>query len=68
MSLERLTNLLVIVTLIEMMVLIGLRVKLAELLSVAKDWRLSRGRRPQPICWFRCSPLFCSSRSAPTPW
>jgi len=40
MTLDRLINALVTITLIEMMVLIGLRVTFAELLDVAKDWRL----------------------------
>jgi BASS family bile acid:Na+ symporter len=40
MSLDRLINLLVTITLIEMMVLIGLRVTFAELARTAGDWRL----------------------------
>src|SRR5215475_8887874 len=40
MPLDRLINALVTITLIEMMVLIGLRVTFAELLDVAKDWHL----------------------------
>src|SRR5262249_27865423 len=40
MTLDRLINALVTITLIEMMVLIGLRVTFAELLDVAKDWHL----------------------------
>jgi BASS family bile acid:Na+ symporter len=40
MTLDRLLNLLVTVTLIEMMVLIGLKVTFAELAETAKDWRL----------------------------
>src|SRR5258706_9799536 len=40
MSLDRLINLLVTITLIEMMVLIGLKVTFAELARVAGDWRL----------------------------
>jgi bile acid:Na+ symporter, BASS family len=39
MSLERLLNILVTVTLVEMMVLIGLQVTLTELLDSAKNWR-----------------------------
>ena len=37
---DRLINILVIITLIEMMVAIGMRVTFAELLAVARDWRL----------------------------
>jgi BASS family bile acid:Na+ symporter len=40
MSLDRLINLLVTITLIEMMVLIGLKVTFAELARTAGDWRL----------------------------
>jgi BASS family bile acid:Na+ symporter len=40
MSLDRLTNILVTITLIEMMTLIGLRVTFAELGGVARNWRL----------------------------
>ena len=40
MSLDRLVNILVTITLIEMMVLIGLRVTFAELGRVARNWRL----------------------------
>src|SRR5262249_45455519 len=40
MSLDRLINLLVIVTLIEMMVTVGLRVTFAEVTTTAKDRRL----------------------------
>jgi bile acid:Na+ symporter, BASS family len=40
MSLDRLINILVTITLIEMMVLIGLRVTFAELGSTVKGWRL----------------------------
>lgn len=40
MSLDRLINILVTITLIEMMVLIGLRVTFAELGRVARNWRL----------------------------
>lgn len=40
MSLDRLINILVTITLIEMMVLIGLRVTFAELGRVAGNWRL----------------------------
>jgi BASS family bile acid:Na+ symporter len=40
MSLDRVLNLLVTITLIEMMVLIGLRVTFAELTQTIKDWRL----------------------------
>jgi bile acid:Na+ symporter, BASS family len=40
MSLDRLINILVTITLIEMMVLIGLRVTFAELAGTIKDWRL----------------------------
>jgi bile acid:Na+ symporter, BASS family len=40
MSLDRLTNILVTITLIEMMVLIGLRASFAELLQTIRDWRL----------------------------
>ena len=40
MSLDRLINLLVTITLIEMMVLIGLRVTFAEIASTVRDWRL----------------------------
>ncbi len=40
MSLDRLVNILVTITLIEMMVLIGLRVTFAELGDVARNWRL----------------------------
>jgi hypothetical protein len=40
MSLDRLINILVTITLIEMMVLIGLRVTFAELVETIKNWRL----------------------------
>jgi bile acid:Na+ symporter, BASS family len=40
MSLDRAINILVTVTLIEMMVLVGLRVTFADLASTAKNWRL----------------------------
>jgi BASS family bile acid:Na+ symporter len=40
MSIDRLTNVLVTVTLIEMMAAIGLGVSFAELARVARDWRL----------------------------
>jgi bile acid:Na+ symporter, BASS family len=40
MSLDRLINILVTITLIEMMVLIGLRVAFAELVDTARNWRL----------------------------
>ena len=40
MSLDRLINILVTITLIEMMVLIGLRVRFAELIDTARNWRL----------------------------
>jgi bile acid:Na+ symporter, BASS family len=40
MSLDRLINLLVTITLIEMMVLIGLRVTFAEIAGTVRDWRL----------------------------
>ena len=40
MSLDKLINLLVTITLIEMMVLIGLKVTFAELARTAGDWRL----------------------------
>jgi BASS family bile acid:Na+ symporter len=40
MTIDRLINLLVTVTLIEMMVAIGLSVSFAELVRVARDWRL----------------------------
>jgi bile acid:Na+ symporter, BASS family len=40
MSLDRLINLLVTITLIEMMMLIGLRVTFAELARTGRDWRL----------------------------
>lgn len=40
MSLDRLINILVTITLIEMMVLIGLRTTFAELARTARDWRL----------------------------
>src|SRR5262245_46255177 len=40
MSIDRLINLLVTITLIEMMVTVGLRVTFAELVDTARDWRL----------------------------
>src|SRR5262245_22642226 len=40
MSIDQLINLLVTVTLVEMMVATGLGVDLADLLGVARDWRL----------------------------
>jgi BASS family bile acid:Na+ symporter len=40
MSLDRLINILVTITLIEMMVLIGLRVTFAEIAGTVRDWRL----------------------------
>jgi bile acid:Na+ symporter, BASS family len=40
MSLDRLINILVTITLIEMMVLIGLRTTFAELARTARDWQL----------------------------
>jgi bile acid:Na+ symporter, BASS family len=40
MSLDRLINLIVAIALIEMMVLIGLQVTMAQLLVTIKDWRL----------------------------
>ena len=40
MSLDRLTNILVTITLIEMMVLIGLQVKFVDLVDTARNWRL----------------------------
>src|SRR5262245_510039 len=43
MSLDRIINLIVTLTLIEMMVTVGLRVTLAEIGAVARDWRLLTG-------------------------
>jgi BASS family bile acid:Na+ symporter len=43
MSLERLINLLVTITLIEMMVLIGLQVPFTALVDTVRDWRLIAG-------------------------
>jgi BASS family bile acid:Na+ symporter len=40
MAIDQITNLLVTVTLIEMMITIGLGVTISELLSVARNWRL----------------------------
>ena len=40
MSLDRLLNVLVIITLIEMMVLVGLGVTFAELVDTGRNWRL----------------------------
>jgi bile acid:Na+ symporter, BASS family len=40
MSLDRAINILVTITLIEMMVLVGLRVRFAELAQTAGNWRL----------------------------
>ena len=40
MSLDRLINILVTITLIEMMMLIGLRVTFAEIAGTVRDWRL----------------------------
>ena len=40
MSLDRLINILVTITLIEMMVLIGLRVKFADIVSTSRNWTL----------------------------
>jgi BASS family bile acid:Na+ symporter len=40
MSVDRLTNILVTITLIEMMLLIGLRVTFVEIIQTAKNWRL----------------------------
>jgi BASS family bile acid:Na+ symporter len=40
MSLDRAINILVTITLVEMMVLVGLRVTFADLASTAKNWRL----------------------------
>ena len=40
MSLDRLINILVTITLIEMMVLIGLRVNLADIVSTSRNWTL----------------------------
>ena len=40
MSLDRLINILVMVTLFQMMVTIGLRVTFADILDTAKKWRL----------------------------
>jgi bile acid:Na+ symporter, BASS family len=40
MSTERLINILVTITLIEMMVTVGLRVTFAEIIETARDWRL----------------------------
>jgi BASS family bile acid:Na+ symporter len=40
MSLDRLINILVTITLIEIMVLIGLRVTFAEIVATVRDWRL----------------------------
>lgn len=40
MSLDRLINILVTVTVIEMMVLIGLRVTFAEIIDTARSWPL----------------------------
>src|SRR5262245_25935930 len=40
MSLDRLINILVTITLIEMMVLIGLRVTFAEIAGTVRNWRL----------------------------
>jgi predicted Na+-dependent transporter len=40
MSLDRVINILVTITLIEMMVLVGLRVRFAELAQTAGNWRL----------------------------
>jgi len=40
MSLDRLINILVTIALIEMMVLIGLRVNLADIVSTSRNWTL----------------------------
>jgi BASS family bile acid:Na+ symporter len=40
MSIDRLINILVTITLIEMMVTVGLRVTFAEIIETARDWRL----------------------------
>jgi bile acid:Na+ symporter, BASS family len=40
MSLDRAVNILVTITLIEMMVLVGLRVRFAELAQTVRNWRL----------------------------
>jgi BASS family bile acid:Na+ symporter len=40
MSLDRAINILITITLVEMMVLVGLRVTFADLASTAKNWRL----------------------------
>lgn len=40
MSMDRLINILVMITLIEMMVAVGMSVTLADLLGVARNWRL----------------------------
>ena len=51
MNLDRLMNLLVTITLIEMMVAIGLRVTFAELLVVARNWGLvARGMLANYVC------------------
>jgi BASS family bile acid:Na+ symporter len=43
MSLDRIINITVTLTLIEMMVTVGLRVSLLEIAATAKDWRLMTG-------------------------
>lgn len=49
MTIDQITNLLVTVTLIEMMITIGLGVTISELLSVARNWRLlAKARQPLP--------------------
>ena len=69
MPLDRLINILVTVTLIEMMVTIGLRMTFAELLDTARSWRLVRACLCWPtICSFRQRPSFCSSCSKPARW
>ena len=80
MSLDRLLNVLVIITLIEMMVLVGLGVTFAELVDTGRNWRLVARPWRLTICSSRAQrsfysfclrpprrlPLdFSSSRSAP---
>jgi BASS family bile acid:Na+ symporter len=68
MTMDRLINLVVTVTLVEMMVAIGLSVTLADLLRVARDWRLlGRAALANYVCvpavtvglllWFRAQPM-----------
>lgn len=68
MSLDQLISVVVTITLIEMMVLIGLRVAFSELVQTVKNWQLVARAAAANYRSSRGSPSFCWCRSAPAPW